>query len=68
VRPAGTSGLTLKSAQQFLEQLEGRRETVETEPKLYRHAETSGDGFRAFALTSLLPKLGFDLHEAKMAE
>jgi hypothetical protein len=58
----------VKAAQQFLEELEGRRETVETEPGLYRHTEISGDGFRAFELTSLLPKTGFDLHLAKMAE
>ena len=58
----------LKSAQQFLEDFEGRRETVETEPGLYRHTEITGDGFKAFELTSLLPKTGFDLHVAKMAE
>jgi hypothetical protein len=58
----------VKTAQQFLEDLEGRRETVETEPGLYRHTEINGDGFRAFELTSLLPKTGFDLHVAKMAE
>jgi hypothetical protein len=28
----------------------------------------TGDGFKAFELTSLLPKTGFDLHLAKMAE
>jgi hypothetical protein len=58
----------VKTAQQFLEAMEGRHETVETEPGLYRHTEVSGDGFRAFELTSLLPKTGFDLHVAKMAE
>jgi len=57
-----------KAAQQFLNDLEGRRETVETEPGLYRHTEISGDGFKAFELTSLLPKTGFDLHVAKMAD
>jgi len=57
-----------KSAQKFLDDLEGRRETVETEPGLYRHTEISGDSFKAFELTSLLPKTGFDLHVAKMAE
>jgi hypothetical protein len=58
----------VKAAQQFLEDLQGRRETVETEPGLYRHTEINGDGFRAFELTSLLPKTGFDLHVAKMTE
>jgi hypothetical protein len=57
-----------KAAQAFLEKLEGRHETVESEPGLYRHTEISGDGFKAFELTSLLPKTGFDLHLAKMAE
>jgi hypothetical protein len=57
-----------KAAQQFLEDFEGRRETVETEPGLYRHTEITGDGFKAFELTSLLPKTGFDLHVAKMAD
>jgi len=55
-------------AQAFLEDMEGRRETIENEPGVYRHTEVSGDGFKAFALTSLLPKTGFDVHVAKMAE
>ncbi len=58
----------IKSAQQFLEDFEGRHQTIESEPGLYRHTEVAGDGFRAFELTSLLPKTGFDLHVAKMAE
>jgi hypothetical protein len=57
-----------KSAQQFLDNMEGRRQMVESEPGLYRHTEITGDGFKAFELTSLLPKTGFDLHVAKMAE
>jgi len=55
-------------AQAFLENMEGRRETIESEPGIYRHTEVNGDGFKAFALTSLLPKTGFDVHVAKMAE
>ncbi|MFZ1158107.1 MAG: DUF6569 family protein, partial [Candidatus Sulfotelmatobacter sp.] len=58
----------VKQAQAFLEDMEGRRETIESEPGLYRHTEINGDGFMAFALTSLLPKTGFDLHVAKMAD
>ena len=58
----------VKSAQEFLDTMEGRRETVESEPGLYRHTEITGDGFKAFELTALLPKTGFDLHLAKMAE
>lgn len=60
--------VTSSRAQAFLEDMEGRRETVETEPGIYRHAEVIGDGFKAFALTSLLPKTGFEVHIAKMAE
>jgi len=58
----------MKQAQEFLNNMEGRHETVESEPGLYRHTEIAGDGFKAFELTSLLPKTGFDLHVAKMAE
>jgi hypothetical protein len=57
-----------KQAQEFLNQLDGRHETVDSEPGLYRHTEIAGDGFRAFELTSLLPKTGFDLHIAKMTD
>jgi hypothetical protein len=58
----------IKQAQAFLEDMEGRRETIESEPGIYRHTEINGDGFTAFALTSLLPKTGFDVHVAKMAD
>jgi hypothetical protein len=68
VERAKSGDVSEKAAQAFLENLEGRRETVENEPGLYRHTEVSGDGFKAFELTSLLPKTGFDLHIAKMAE
>jgi hypothetical protein len=57
-----------KQAQAFLEDMDGRRETIENEPGVYRHTEATGDGFKAFSLTSLLPKTGFDVHVAKMAE
>lgn len=57
-----------KSAQQFLEETGGRHEVAEIEPGLYRQTEVSGDGFKAFELTSLLPKTGFEVHMAKMAE
>ncbi len=59
---------TLAQAESFLADMEGRRETVESEPGVFRHTEVTGDGFKAFALTSLLPKTGFDVHVAKMAE
>jgi hypothetical protein len=59
---------TIKQAETFLADMEGRKETIESEPGIYRHTEVNGDGFKAFALTSLLPKTGFDVHVAKMAE
>ena len=55
-------------AQGFLADMEGRREMIESEPGIYRHTEISGDGFKAFSLTSLLPKTGFEVHVAKMAD
>ena len=58
----------VKSAQAFLERFEGRRESVESEPGVYRHTEIYGDGFTAFELASLLPGTGFDVHLAKMTE
>ena len=58
----------VKSAQAFLEHFEGRRESVESEPGVYRHTEIYGDGFTAFELASLLPGTGFDVHLAKMTE
>jgi hypothetical protein len=59
---------SVAQAQAFLADMEGRHETIENEPGVYRHTEASGDGFKAFLLTSLLPKTGFDLHVAKMAD
>ena len=59
---------SLAQAEAFLADMDGHRETIESEPGIYRHTEINGDGFKAFALTSLLPKTGFDLHVAKMAD
>src|SRR5580704_2962164 len=59
---------TLSDAESFLDDMQGRRETIESEPGIFRHTEIDGSGFKAFALTSLLPKTGFDVHVAKMAE
>jgi hypothetical protein len=68
VQQAKSASVDVKSAQEFLDRLQGRREVVENEPGLYRHTEVSGDGFKVFELTSLLPNTGFDLHLAKMSE
>ena len=57
-----------KDAQKFLNDLQGRHETAETEPGIYRQTEITGDGFKVFELTSLLPKTGFPVHVAKMAD
>jgi len=55
-------------AQAFVDQMQGRHETAETEPGVYRHAEITGDDYKVFELTSLLPKTDFEVHIAKMAE
>jgi len=57
---------TQATAQNFLDRLDARHQTVETEPGLYRNTEISGDDFNAFVLTALLPHTGFDVHLAKM--
>jgi hypothetical protein len=59
---------SVAQAEAFLGEMEGRRETIEIEPGVYRHTEANGDGFKAFSLTSLLPRTGFEVHIAKMAE
>jgi hypothetical protein len=59
--------VSVDRAQAFLADMEGR-EVIESEPGVYRHTEVNGDGFKAFSLTSLLPKTGFEVHVAKMAE
>lgn len=59
---------SLKDVERFLDELEGRHETAETEPGIYRQTEITGDGFKVFGLTSLLPKTGFTVHVAKMAD
>jgi len=66
----GSTGgeISTKEAQAFLDDWGGTHETIESEPGIFRHTEISGEGFRAFELTSLLPKTGFDLHLAKAAE
>jgi hypothetical protein len=57
-----------KDAQAFLDDFGARHETEESEPGVFRRTELTGNGFTAFALTSLLPGTGFDVHIAKMAD
>jgi sulfur carrier protein ThiS len=68
VTRAKAAEASARHAQKFLDDLQGRHETADTEPGVYRQSEISGDGFKVFELTSLLPKTGFAVHLAKMAE
>jgi hypothetical protein len=67
-RPTSPGRPDLKAAQAFLQNFGARRETVESEPGVYRRTELTGEGFTAFELTALLPGTGFDIHVAKMAD
>jgi hypothetical protein len=66
--PGEHRDVSVKEAQQFLDNWQARHETVDSEPGLYRQRELVGDRFRAFELTSLLPKASFDVHLSKMAD
>ena len=68
IRGVKGGNITNAMAQAFIDDWSGKRQTVETEPGLFRHVEVAGRGFHAFQLTSLLPHTGFDLHLSKMAE
>ena len=65
---AKSAEVTSRQAQKFLDDLQGRHETADTEPGVYRQTEITGDGFKVFELISLLPKTGFPMHVAKMAD
>ena len=67
-RPTTPGHPDVRAAQAFLQDFEARRETVESEPGVYRRTEFAGEGFTAFELTTLLPGTGFDIHIAKIAE
>jgi hypothetical protein len=68
VTRAKAAEVTSKEAQKFLDALQGHHETADMEPGLYRQSEITGHGYRVFELTSLLPKTGFTVHIAKMAD
>jgi hypothetical protein len=57
----------IKDAQNYLDDFSARHETEESEPGVFRRTELTGADFTAFALTSLLPGTGYDVHIAKMA-
>jgi len=59
---------SIDAAQQFLDDFDARRESVESEPGVYRNTEMIGRDFDAFVLTSLLPSTGFNIHIAKMRQ
>jgi ARG and Rhodanese-Phosphatase-superfamily-associated Protein domain len=65
---AKAAPVSMKDAQKFIDNLEARHETADIEPGVYRQVEITGDGFKVFELMSLLPKTGFPLHIAKMAD
>jgi cytochrome c-type biogenesis protein CcmE len=57
---------SVATAEQFLHEIEGSHETIETDPGVYRQAETIGTNYRLFMLSALLPGTGYDLHISKM--
>lgn len=56
----------LQEAEQFVNSLGGGREIAETEPGVFRRTDITGEGYRVFELTSLLPKTGFIVHITKI--
>jgi hypothetical protein len=69
VTSGGSGGAPeLKDAEEFIGRLSGGREVAETEPGVFRRTDVTGEGYRVFELTSLLPKSGFLVHLAKMTE
>jgi hypothetical protein len=67
---AGTGAATpnQQDAEAWMNRLAGGREVAETEPGVYRRTDVTGEGYRVFQLTSLLPGTGFDLHLTKIRE
>lgn len=57
---------TIADAQQFLDAASRGRETSEGEVGIYRYREVKGDGTESFALESLLPGTGYDVHISKL--
>jgi hypothetical protein len=55
-------------AELYMNSLSGGREVVETETDVFRRSDITGEGYRVFDLTSLLPKTGFSVHLAKIRQ
>lgn len=64
--PGNSAAPERREAEQFIHTLNGGREVVETEADVFRRADITGEGYRVFELTSLLPKTGFVVHVTKM--
>ena len=62
----GASVPEQREAEKFIDELGGGREVVETEADVFRRSEITGDGYRVFTLTALLPKTGFEVHITKL--
>lgn len=60
--------VSVQAAQDFLDQVEGQHQESDSDPGVYRSTETTGNGYKVFELTSLLPRTGFEIHWAKMAD
>lgn len=67
---SGNSGSApnLQAAESYIANLGGGREVVETDPGIYRRSDVTGEGYRVFTLTSLLPKTPFLVHIAKVKQ
>jgi hypothetical protein len=57
----------MTEAQAFLDRMSGNREVIETEPGVFRRTEITGDSYKVFTLTALIPKTDYNLHTAKMS-
>jgi hypothetical protein len=67
---SGKSGgaASLHDAEVYMNNLSGGREIDETEPGVFRRSDVTGEGFRLFELTSLLPQESFVVHITKMLQ
>jgi hypothetical protein len=65
---SGSAVPDVHDAEQFINTLGGGREVVETEADVFRRTEITGEGYRVFTLTSLLPKTGFEVHLTKLRQ
>ena len=57
-----------REAELYMNGLSGGREVVETEANVFQRTDITGDGYRVFELTSLIPKTGFVVHVTKMRQ